>query len=454
MIPEIQESTLPNGLTLWLVEHHSLPLIVSSAVVRAGSDCDPEGKSGLASLTAEALDAGTHSSSLAAIAERFEFVGATFRPQAYYDGSVFTLSTLAVHFQETFGVVADLFLNAVFPQEEAERLRRQRLTGLLQQKDRPATIATKVFNRHLFGRVHPYGTDAGGDEPGLENIRQADLRAFHDGHYAPDRTILIAVGDITMPDLHEQVSGALARWEKVRSTAVRRSIATAPAAGDLVIVDRPGSVQSEIRLGGIGIARNADDFYAVAVMNRILGGQFSSRLNANLREKRGLTYGVWSTFQALRTPGPFVAGGAFHTEKTAEAASELLRELELMREGGISDEELLFAQESLAGSFALAFETPAQMAQALSVIPLYGLPEDTFATYVPRLRSVTREDVLRVARAYLDTSKMTMVVAGDAARIVPALKRLRPGALMYASTDGYILDADTHPGDPGNAVRS
>lgn len=440
MIPEIQESTLPNGLTLWLVEHHSLPLIVSSAVVRAGSDGDPEGKSGLASLTAEALDAGTHSSSLAAIAERFEFVGASFRPQTYYDGTVFTLSTLAEHYQETFGVMADLLVNAVYPQEEVERLRRQRLTTLLQQKDRPATIATKVFNRHIFGRVHPYGTDAGGDEPGLESIRQPDIRAFHDGHYAPDRTILIAVGDITMPVLLEQVTGALARWEKGRGKAVRRPLAPAPAAGDLVIVDRPGSVQSEIRLGGIGIARNSDDYYAIAVMNRILGGQFSSRLNANLREKRGLTYGVWSTFQALRAPGPFVAGGAFHTEKTAEAASELLRELELMRDGGITDEELRFAQESLAGSFALAFETPAQIAQALSVIPLYGLPKDTFATYIDRLRGVTREDVLHVARRYLDTTRMTTVIVGDAARIASTLEGLRPGAARYASPEGDMLD--------------
>ncbi|MCC6397824.1 MAG: insulinase family protein [Bacteroidetes bacterium] len=440
MIPEIQESRLPNGLTLWLVEHHSLPLVVSSVVLRAGSDCDPEGKSGLASLTAEALDAGTHTSSRAAIAERFEFVGATFRPQTYHDGSVFTLSTLAGHHQETFGVMADLLVNAVFPQDEVERLRRQRLTSLLQQKDRPATIATKVFSRHLFGRVHPYGTDAGGDEPGLEVIRRADLQAFQGDYYAPDRAIVIAVGDIAMPALLERVSGSLAGWRAKRGTPIRRSIAAVPAAGDLVIVDRPGSVQSEIRLGGFGIARNTDDYYAVAVMNRILGGQFSSRLNANLREKRGLTYGAWSTFQALRTPGPFVAGGAFHTEKTAEASSELLHELELMRDGGISDEELRFAQESLAGSFALAFETPAQIAQALSVIPLYDLPKDTFATYTDRLREVTREDVLRVARRYLDTSRMTMVIVGDAARITSTLEGLRPGPMRYASPDGELLD--------------
>ncbi len=440
MIPEIQKSRLSNGLTLWLVEHHSLPLIVSSFLMKAGSDSDPEGKAGLAALTAEVLDTGTTSLSLAAIAERFEFVGASFRPQTVHDGTLFTLSTLAARFPETFAVVADLLHNAVYPPEEVERLRRQRLTSLLQEKDRPGTIASVVFHRRLFGDQHPYGTDAGGNEAGLRQIHHQDFRPFHDQHYTPEQTILITVGDITMPALQECVSSSLGTWGTRSGAGAGKAKPTAAGKADLIVIDRPGSVQSEIRMGGTGIARNSDDYHAVMVMNRILGGQFSSRLNRNLREKRGLTYGAWSTFQALQSPGPFVAGGAFHTDKTDEAVRELQQELEHMRNDGITVEELRFAQGSLAGSFALAFETPRQIAQALLAIPLYGLREDFYTGYLALLRQVTLDDVLRVARRYLDTSTMTTVVVGDAARIVPTLGGIRPGSIVYATPEGDILD--------------
>jgi zinc protease len=441
MIPEIQESRLPSGLTLWLVEYHTLPLVVLSAVIRGGSDSDPAGKAGLASLTADGIDTGTVTQTLGAIAERLEFTGSFFRAHASYDGTVLSLSAMTRHFPESFVVVADLLCNATYPEQEVERLKRQRLTALLQQKDRPGTIASVVFHRHLFGDQHPYGTDPLGNEPGLRQIIHEDPRLFHRTVYSPRAATLIVVGDITMPELEVRVSDSLAAWTTPPATGQRRQIVTAPAAGDLVIVDRPGSVQSEIRMGGIGIPRNTPDYHAALVMNRILGGQFSSRLNTNLRERRGLTYGVWSTFQALREAGPFITGGAFHTEKTDEAVRQLLHEVDVMREGGITDDELRFAKESLFGSFALAFETPEQIGQALQAIPLYGLPKDTYATYQERLRQVTREDVLRVARKYLDTTAMTTVVVGDAEKIAPALKGLRPGPMMYASPEGDLLNA-------------
>jgi zinc protease len=445
MIPEIQESRLPGGLTLWLVEYHTLPLVVLSVVIRGGSDYDPQGKAGLASLTADGIDTGTATQSLGAIAERLEFTGSYFRAHASHDGTVLSLSSMTRYFPESFDIVADLLCNASYPEQEIERLKRQRLTALLQQKDRPGTIASVVFHRRLFGDHHPYGTDPLGNEQGLSQINREDPLLFHRTVYTPGAATIIVVGDIGMPELEERISESLEAWTPSASGGRSRQVTAVPPAGDLVIVDRPGSVQSEIRMGGLGIPRSSPDYHAAMVMNRILGGQFSSRLNANLRERRGLTYGVWSTFQALREAGPFITGGAFHTEKTEEAIRQLLREVEAMRQDGITEEELRFARESLSGSFALAFETPEQIAQALQAIPLYGLPKDTYTTYLDRLRQVTREDVLRVARTYLDTTAMATVVVGDAARIAPTLEGLRPGPTTYASAQGDMLKRE----DPG-----
>ena len=192
-------------------------------------------------------------------------------------------------------------------------------------------------------------------------------------------------------------------------------------------------------MGAIALRRNAPEYQAAVVLNRILGGQFNSRLNANLREKRGLTYGAWSSFQAYRGEGPFIAGGAFHSEKTGEAVQEMTAELERMRESGITDEEHAFAVESLAGAYALAFETSGQVALALQMRELYDMPADTFMTYLARLRAVTRDDVLRVARTSLDPAAMTTIIVGDAERILPDVRRVTSGPVHLASADGTIL---------------
>lgn len=439
MIPVIQSTRLGNGIRLMLVERTALPLVHLSFVFRSGANADPAGKAGLATLTADGLDAGTPTRSLAEIAEAIDFAGAYYQCHVTHDGTVFSLSTLTSHLDAMTGVMADILRHANYPEVEVDRLRKQRLTSFLQQKDRPGNIATTVFYRSLFGDTHPYGSDADGNERTLSTIGREDVVAFKQTRYTPDDLLVIAVGNITMARMEGLIKGVLGDWTTSAPCPAVSVPATPATTSGVFLVDRPGAVQSEIRMGRLAISRNSPDYQAALILNRILGGQFSSRLNANLREKRGLTYGVWSSFQAHRWEGPFVAGGAFHTERTDEALRELIGEVERMRDGGITDEEHTFAVESLAGAYALAFETSGQVALALQVRELFDLPEDSFATYLTRLRTVTRADISRVARMFLDTATMTTVLVGDAARIRTPLATVVTSPIVPMSVDGDVI---------------
>jgi zinc protease len=439
MIPDIQGSRLPNGIRLLLVQRTALPLVHCSFVFRSGAYADPAGKAGLATLAADALDAGTATRSLASIAEEFDFAGAYYQSSVTHDGSVFTVSTLSSQRDEMTALVADLLRHASYPPAEVDRLRQQRLTSFLQQKDRPGRIASSVFFRKVFGDTHPYGTESEGDEHSLSLIARDDVVAFNAMHYTPDQLLVIGVGNLSLRELEELVTRTLGDWGDGTTRAPIAVPAVPSPTPGVAFVDRPGAVQSEIRMGCVGIRRNSPDYHAALILNRILGGQFSSRLNANLREKRGLTYGAWSMFQAFRWEGPFVAGGAFHAEKTDEAVRELTGELEKMREGGITEEEHAFARESLAGAYALAFETSGQVALALQVRELYDMPEDAFTSYLTHLRAVTRDDVLRVARAYLDPSAMTTAIVGDAATTLASIERTVRMPVTLVSPEGEPL---------------
>ncbi len=432
----IQEFRLPNGLRVWLMEHHALPLTVLNLVIPAGADADPPGLAGLASLTAEALETGTRSMDLYAIADRLENAGASIRSRATYDGSTLFASMLKKHLDPVLEVLAELLVSPVFPAREVERLKGQRLASLLQQKDRPASIASRLLTNLLFGTHHPYANEVVGTEEGLRGITRDATERFHSTLYKPDRSTLIVAGDLTRQEVERLCSRYLSAWN-AGSTPERPE----PAPGrsrppGIYLVDRPGATQSEIRVGRIALQRNHPTLPAAMVLNRVLGGQFSSRLNQNLRERRGLTYGAWSSFMPLRRPGPLLAGGAFHTGGTGEAVGELLGEIRRMREGGISEEELDFSRESMAGAFALAFETPAQVAETLQNIPLYDLPRDYYDTYVERIRGVSSGDCRLIAEQWLDVESMTVVIVGDAATVRPQLEELAIGRVILCDGAG------------------
>ena len=346
------------------------------------------------------------------------------------------LNCLAKHLDAALAVYADVLMHPIMPEKEFVRVKNDRLTSLLQQKDRPTTIAAKAFGKILYGSVHPYGNDVSGTEQSIKGLTRDDLMRFYQTYYRPNNATLLVVGDVTMETMLPRLTNVFADWKKADIPAAGTFATPTIGARKVYLVDKPGAAQSEIRIGYPALARNTPDFFPVELMNMILGGQFSSRLNSNIRERRGFSYGVRSMFQFTRLPGPFQASGGVQTAKSDSALQEFLREIDLMRDKGITPQELEFAKNRTEGTFATSFETPAQIARLLVNVIVYGLPDDYFAHYLKNVDAVTLTDVQRVAKQYLDTSRMAIVVVGDARIIRAGIEQMKFGPLVMADVDG------------------
>lgn len=440
-LPAIQKGKLANGLSVWLVEQHKLPVIAFSLVLQSGADQDPAGKPGMATMTAELLDAGTRTRDILQIADELEFLGGSMSFRAGTDASFGSMGTLTKHLDRSLALFADVLVHPVFPEREFERIRKQRVTALLQQKDRAATIATIAFMRVLYGTEHPYGNDASGTEASLNAMTREDLVSFYSSFYRPGNATLIVVGDATLKDLQPRLEKALADWEQ-KPVQVRQTPPAPPAAARKVyLIDKPGAPQSEIRVGYPALPRATPEFFPVTVMNRILGGQFSSRINMNLREKRGYTYGARSAFMFLKQAGPFMASGGFMSAKTDSAVEQLVYEIDRMHRDGITAEELEFSKKGLTGSFALSFETSAQIAGALQNIVLYGLPENYYENYLKNIEQVSLADVRRVAGKTLDPALMAVLLVGDLRTVRAGVEKLNLGPAVLLDTEGKKVQA-------------
>ncbi len=438
MLPQIQKATLPNGLQVWLVEQNELPTVALNLVIQAGSDHDMN-QPGLSSMTADVLDEGTKSRTSLQIAEEIESLGANFGTSSSLDGSFITLNTLTKHLDRALDVFADVLTNPTFPPKEFERLRKQRLTGLIQQRDQPVAIANNAYSYILYGSGHPYGNNPIGTEASLKAMTVDDLSKFYKTYYRPNNATLIVVGDVKMNQITASLEKNLAGWQKgdVPSFTVPE-----PRQVDkmrVYLVDKPGAAQSEVRIGYPALARSTPDFFPVVVMNRLLGGQFTSRINLNLRERHGYTYGARSGFTFQKGVGPFTASGAIVTAKTDSALREFLNEIDLMHQKGMSAEELEFVKKGLIGAFALSFETPSQIAGSLQNIVLYNLPEDYYQNYLQNIDAVPLGEVSRVSQKYLDASKMAMVVVGDLAKIKDGIAAMKFADLVMCDVDGKQL---------------
>jgi zinc protease len=438
-LPQIQKTTLSNGLAVWLVERHQLPTVAFNLVVMAGSDHDPVTLPGLASMTADVLDEGTATRTSLQISDEMESVGAMFGIGSSMDASSATLSVLSKYLDKALEVYADVLTNPVFPEKEFERLRKQRTTSLMQQKDQPTTIANNVFSHILYGENHPYGVNPAGTEASLKAMTTADLKKFYSTYYRPNNSTLIVVGDATLETLKPKLEAALAGWKSADVPSFTVPPPPPPGQMTVYLVDKPGAPQSEIRIGYPALQRNTPDFFPVVVMNRLLGGQFTSRINLNLREKHGYTYGARSSFNFQKGVGPFSASSGVITEKTDSSVHEFLHEIDLMHTGGMTAEELAYVKKGIVGNFTIGFETAAQISQSLGSVVIYGLPEEYFSQYLQNIEEVTTVDISRVAASYLDTSKMAIVVVGDLAKIRPGIEALGLGHVVICGTDGKPL---------------
>lgn len=422
--PKIQEAKLPNGMRVLLVERHELPIVAFQIVTDRGAD---QGAPGVGAFTGAMLLQGTKKQSALQISDALGALGAQYGAWGGLDSVGVWGKVLASSFPEALDLLGDAMRGATFEPAEIERERKKRLTELARQKDSPHTILSNTIAELLYPAKNPYHAPLLGTEDALKKIGRKDLVAFHAKHVAPSSITVAIAGDIRMADALKEVEKVFGDWSGDATKTVPATAEDAAPDAAVVLVDRPGATQSHVAATLVGVPRSTADFAAIQVMNTILGGQFSSRLNLNLREKHAYTYGARSHFDMRHGAGPFSAGGAIVREATAPAVKEIVAELARIRDAQVDDEELEVAKSNLIRRLPGSFETVSDVAGSVGGLAVYGLPLDEYAKRADAYRAVTKEDVQRVAKAYLRGDKMRIVVVGDAAVVQKDLEALGLG---------------------------
>ncbi|MFO0706825.1 MAG: pitrilysin family protein [Nitrospira sp.] len=407
--------TIPNGMTVLVLEQHFLPIVEIHALVKTGSINDPPDKAGVANLVASLLDEGTTSRSSKQLAEQIDFVGGSLEAKASEDYTTASARVLKKDVDLGFTLLADVLMHPAFPKQEFERVRAQILGEMASDNDDPGHVAMKAFNQLVFHN-HPYRWPVQGTEETVSKITLADVQTFYAKEYLPNEVILTVVGDVTVEQATTLVQTHFGSWKRGTPPArtVKKPAGVGKKSSQFIEKDL---TQSTIILGHGGISRTNPDFYAVTVMNHILGaGGFSSRLMDSIRDKQGLAYGIMSHYDARSQPGSFWINLQTRTEATNQAITGVLAELKGIRESPVTDQELAEAKSFLMGSFPLRLDSTAKLAQVLAQVEFYGLGFEYFSQYPKWIDRVTKEDVQRVARQYLDPQHYALVVVGNIAK--------------------------------------
>jgi zinc protease len=445
-LPQPQRRKLSNGLEVLIVEQHELPVVNMNLVLRTGAAADPQDRAGLASLTSALIDEGTKTRSSQEISNQLAAIGASLSTGSGFDNSSMNLLTLSKHLDRALEIYSDVVTNPAFPENELELQRKSRLGTLMQRRDDANAIAGIVYASLLYGRNHPYGHPAMGDEQSVRAATNEDIRRFYETYYRPNNAALIVAGDVTPATLMPKLERAFANWKRGEVPAI--NIETPPSRNKaaLYIVDKPGAAQSVLMIGQVGLPRSTPDYFPLLVMNTMLGGQFTSRVNMNLREEKGYTYGARTAFDYRRSAGPFMATAGVQTAVTKESVFEFMKELRGIRgERPVTTAELEFSKQAIIRGFPRGFETPEQIANRLTDIVLYNLPDDYFNNYIASVRAVKLEDLNRVANRYLDPSRMAILVVGDRKVIEPGLC-----SLTDVGTTIIFVDPEGRPSSEGN----
>lgn len=439
--PRFETHVLPNGVRVVVAPVHAHPVVTILAVVEAGATRDPVGQHGLAVLTGRALAEGTATMSALELAERVESLGTVLDTGADWDSSIVQLTALTDRAPDAFAVLAEVLRRPSFPGEEMQRLVEERLADLQQIRAEPRGLADVALNRLLYAPTSRFARLAGGDERSVASITRDDIVAFHAEHFRPDATALLVVGDCTPAEALRLAAAHLGDWAGTAVPPVTPDASPRFSDRRVHLVDKPDAQQAEMRLGHVAVPRAHPDYFPLVVMNAILGGLFSSRLNLNLREEHGYTYGAHSAFDWRRAASPFEISSAVQTEKCAEAVREALGEVERMRTTPVSAEELSLAVSYLDGVFPIRFETTAAIASGLANVEIFRLPPSYFDTYREHVRAVTADDVLRVAHAHLHPDRLQVVVVGPAETLRPSLEALGIGPVaVHPPTDELLAD--------------
>ncbi|MBV6471410.1 insulinase family protein [Nitrospirales bacterium NOB] len=404
-----------NGMTVLFLEQHFLPTVEIHALIKVGSAQDPPDKAGLANLTASLLDEGTTTRTSRQMAEQIDFVGGSIGANATEDFTTASARVLKKDADLGFTLLADMLQHPAFHKQEFERVRAQILGEIVSDDDDPGNVAMKAFHQLIF-HGHPYSWPTHGTEDTLNKITVADVQQFHAKEYVPNQTILVVVGDLTQEQATALVQTHFGSWKRGPSTlyGVKRP---APLDRKMVQLIEKDLTQSTIVLGHTGISRSNPDYYAVTVMNYILGaGGFSSRLMDSIRDKQGLAYGIMSQFDTRLMPGAFLINLQTRTEFTNQAITGVLTELKGIRDAAVTDQELSEAKSFTIGSFPLRVDSSAKLAKVLAQVEFYNLGLDYFTQYPKAIEKVTKDDVQRVAKQYLDPQHYALVVVGSIAK--------------------------------------
>jgi zinc protease len=438
-LPVPKTFALKNGLRIYLVEEHTLPVISAALVDLAGGGENPADKPGLAAFTAQMLTEGTGDRSSVELADDVHSIGALLVSTATVDNAAASIGVLSNNTDAAFTLLADVSLHPAFKAEEVERIRKQRLVAIQQEGDQPVATAVRVGRKALYGDS-PYGYPNSGTTASVKAITREELQRFWVEHYSPGNAALFLAGDVTEPEARRLAEKDFGSWT-ASGGAMTAAIPQAPAAPArrVVIVDKPGAPQTALIAFGLGVPRSTPDYPALNVMNSVLGGLFSSRINMNLREKNGFTYGAFSQFSFNRGDGPFLAGARVRTDVTGPAGRELFAELNRMRTDPATEDELRLAKENALRSLPGNFETVADTAELMSEIFTYGLPANYYQTLPQQYEEVTAAEVEKTAKDHLHPENLIVVAVGDQAKIQPQLEKLNLGPIEVRDESGDLV---------------
>jgi len=438
-LPLPEKFNLSNGIEVTLIEKHQVPLVDINIIINAGAVNETENNAGIFDFTADLLDEGAAGKNALQIADEIDYLGASVQTYSDFHESGVAVHTPLSKLDAALQITSDILLKPDFPESEFKRLKNERLGNMMQFFDEPRRIASLSFNKLLWGFDHPYGRPTIGFEKTVKSFDRNAVKKVYETYFKANNAKIVVAGDISKKDLKDILEKYFAKWEKGNIPEVKFEMKESPKNTTVYIIDKPGSAQSVIYMGTIGVKRSTKDYTAISVMNTILGGSFTSRLNDNLREQHGYTYGARSFFSFRKETGSFISTASVQTEVTDSALYQFFYELNEIKKP-IPDIELTKGKNYLALSYPSYFSTVSDIQNQLSDMVINNLPSDYFNTFVSDVLNITKKEVKEVAEKYVRTDKMIVVVVGDKDKIIESVKKLGIGDVKTYSVKEMLGD--------------
>lgn len=424
-LPPITEKTLDNGLSVFVVENHELPIVYMKMVIVAGSLYDTKEMGGLASFTADMIRKGTNTKTAVEISEAIDFVGGSLSSSANRDAININTRVLVKHFDIALDLLSDVILNPVFDENEVERKRKKTLSEIIESKDNPSRVCANAFDEMLFG-IHPYGHPVVGTRESVGAITRDDIVDFYETYFRPNNSILVVAGDIEPNDAVARISNAFKDWGRAEIPDLSTTSLIVPEGHEILLIDKPDATQTYIRFGNFGITRDNDNYYSFLVMNYILGSgvSFVNRLMQQVRDDAGLTYDIRTVNEFHLLPGAYYCNTFTENDSTLKAINAAIGIMKDMAENDVSDDEFKNSVSFWSGFYPMTLETPSQVANEIIKTEVYGLPVSYIEDFAKNIKKVKKKDIRRIAKRLIDTDNMVFVVVSNAADVKDDLEKL------------------------------